>query len=180
MWVLVRVSPIILFQDGFRVKPYPSNQKTSGWKFAPKGKCMGLLIGQKWCIVGNPGNTLSGHHLSVGNPSVCSQGIPCQVLWSGMLGLGRGGQRLAPTWAVHFFHSFANSPGKMGVQNRTLTPDPRTFTKMSPILLQTPLLSWWYPGGAFLNWVSGRESSPAHLDTSYQKLSVQGCLSRFN
>ena len=54
---------------------------------------MGLFAGQKWCISGNPGNTLSGHHLSVGNPSVCSQGIPCQVLWSGMLGLGRGGQR---------------------------------------------------------------------------------------
>jgi hypothetical protein len=42
---------------------------------------------------GNPGNKLSGHHLSVGNPSVCSQGMPCPVLWSGMLGLGRGGQR---------------------------------------------------------------------------------------
>ena len=40
---------------------------------------MGLLAGRKWCISGNPGNTLSGHHLSVGNPSVCSQGIPCQV-----------------------------------------------------------------------------------------------------
>ena len=55
--------------------------------------CVGLFAGQKWCISGNHGNTLSDHHLSVRNPSVCSQGMPCQVLWSGMLGLGRGGQR---------------------------------------------------------------------------------------
>ena len=54
---------------------------------------MGLFAGQKWCISGNPGNTLLGHHLSVGIPSVCSQGKPCQILWSGMLGLDRGGQR---------------------------------------------------------------------------------------
>ena len=54
---------------------------------------MGLIAGQKWCISGNPGNKLSGHHLSVGSPSVCSQSMLCQVLWSGMLGLGRGGQR---------------------------------------------------------------------------------------
>jgi hypothetical protein len=54
---------------------------------------VGLFAGQNWCISGNPGNKLSGHHLSVGNPSVCSQGMPCPVLWSGMLGLGRGGQR---------------------------------------------------------------------------------------
>ena len=54
---------------------------------------MGLFAGQKWCISGKPGNTLLGHHLSVGSPSVCSQDMPCQALWSGMLGLGRGGQR---------------------------------------------------------------------------------------
>jgi len=59
--------------------------------------------------------------------------------------------------------SFLKFPCQKGVQNRTLTPDPRTFTKMSPILLQTPLVSWWYPGGALLNRPSGRESSPAHL-----------------
>ena len=26
-------------------------------------------------------------------PPICSKGIPCQVLWSGMLRLGRGGQQ---------------------------------------------------------------------------------------
>jgi len=40
---------------------------------------MGLFAGQKWYISGNPGNTLSGYHLSVRSPSVCSQGMPCQV-----------------------------------------------------------------------------------------------------
>ena len=54
---------------------------------------MGLFAGQNWCISGNPKNTLLGHYLSVGSPSVCSLAMPCQVLWSGMLGLGRGGQR---------------------------------------------------------------------------------------
>ena len=53
---------------------------------------MDLFAVQKWCISGNPGNTLPGRHLSVGSPSVYSQGMPCQVLWSGLLGLGRGGQ----------------------------------------------------------------------------------------
>ena len=42
---------------------------------------MGLFARQKWCISGNPGNTLSGHHLSVRGPSAWSQSIPCQVLW---------------------------------------------------------------------------------------------------
>jgi hypothetical protein len=37
MWVLVRNSPILLFPDKFRVKPYPLKQKKGGWKFAPKG-----------------------------------------------------------------------------------------------------------------------------------------------
>ena len=58
--------------------------------------------------------------------------------------------RFAPTWAVHFFHSFANSLPKGGSKNRTLTPDPQTFTKMSAILLQTPLVSCWHQRGAFL------------------------------
>ena len=32
-------------------------------------------------------------HLGVGSPSVCSQDMPCKVLWSGMLEMGRGGQQ---------------------------------------------------------------------------------------
>jgi hypothetical protein len=47
---------------------------------------------------------------------------------------------------------------------------------MSPILLQTPLVSWWYRGGAFENPLSGKNFRPAHLGTSRHKLSVQGCL----
>ena len=54
---------------------------------------MGLFAGQEWCFSGNPGNTLSGHHLSVKGPSICSLGMPREVLWSGMLEMGRGGQR---------------------------------------------------------------------------------------
>ena len=37
MRVLVRILPIYLLPDRFRVKPYPSKQKIRGWKFAPKG-----------------------------------------------------------------------------------------------------------------------------------------------
>ena len=190
---------------------------------------MGLFAGQKWCISGNPGNTLSGHHLSVGNPSVCSQGMPCQVLWSGMLGLGRGGQRqlrLKKTgsgqplraktdstnnarWTIQqnlanqtykgrpgctqifewlnlvFIINIAQQnncnpkqfsgwclivnrtfPCQKGVQNRTLTQDPRTFTKMSALLLQTPLVSCWHQRGAFGNPLFYRDLHPAHLGTS--------------
>jgi hypothetical protein len=36
---------------------------------------------------------------------------------------------------------FSSFPAKRGAQNRTLTPDPWTFTKMSPMILQTPLVS---------------------------------------
>ena len=61
-------------------------------------------------------------------------------------------------------------------QNRTPTPDPRTFTKTSPILLQTPLVSWWHKRGAFENPLSDRDFHPAHLGTSRHKLSMQGCL----
>jgi len=49
---------------------------------------MGLFAGQKWCISGNPGNTLSEHHLNVGIPLVCSQGMPCRVLLVWNAGVG--------------------------------------------------------------------------------------------
>jgi hypothetical protein len=66
-------------------------------------------------------------------------------------------------------------PCQKGVQNRTLTPEPRTFTKVSAILLQTPLVSCWHQRGAFENPFSGRDFHPAHLGTSRHKLSMQGC-----
>jgi len=82
-------------------------------KFAPKGQCVGLFAGQKWCISGNPGSTLLGHHLSIGSPSVCSQGMPCQVLLSGMLGLGRSGQRQLRFSKVTDSNFQRESTGKM-------------------------------------------------------------------
>jgi hypothetical protein len=66
-------------------------------------------------------------------------------------------------------------PCQKGVQSRTLTPDPRTFTKMSAILLQTPLVNCWHQRGAFGNPFSGRDFHPAHLGTSRHKLSMQSC-----
>jgi hypothetical protein len=72
-------------------------------------------------------------------------------------------------------HRIELFPAKKGVQNRTFTPDPRTFTKTSPILLQTPLVSWWHKRGAFENPLSDRDFHPAHLGTSRHKLSMQGC-----
>jgi hypothetical protein len=85
---------ILLFPDTFWVKPYPLQQKKGGVKISPQRTwCVGLFAGQKWCISGNPGNTLSDHRLGVGSPSKCSQGMTCQVSWSGMLDMGRGGQR---------------------------------------------------------------------------------------
>jgi len=94
MRVLVRILPFVFFPDRFRARPYPPKQNKRGLEICPwRTKCVGPFAGQKWCISKIPGTTLSGHHLSVGSPSVCSQGIPCQVLWSGMLEMGRCGHR---------------------------------------------------------------------------------------
>ena len=49
MRVLVLISPILLFPDRFRVRPYPSKQKKGGWKFAPKG------LGAWACLLGKNG-----------------------------------------------------------------------------------------------------------------------------
>ena len=93
MRVLARISSILLFPDRFRVKPYPSKQKKGVEGLPLKDLVRGPVCWAKMVHSGNPGNKLSGHHLSVWSPSICSQGMPCQVLLSGMLGLGRGGQR---------------------------------------------------------------------------------------
>jgi len=93
MRVSVRISPFVLFPDRFRVKPYPSKQKKGVEGLPLKDLVRGPVCWAKMVHSGNPGNKLSGHHLSVWSPSICSQGMPCQVLLSGMLGLGRGGQR---------------------------------------------------------------------------------------
>jgi hypothetical protein len=138
--------------------------------------------------------------------------MPCQIFWSGMLGLGRGGQRqlrfsiryqalvspskqslIRQTMPDELFdkvwprgrifnraevHVYARTlficciakkrdperssgcclivnalfPAKKGVQNWT-------FTKMSPIMMRTPLISW-HQGGAFGNPFSGRDFRP--------------------
>jgi len=78
----------------FRVEPYPSKQTEGGLKILPLMDFVrGPVCWAKMCISENPGNTHSGHHLGDGGPSVCSQGMPCQVLWSGMLEMGRGGHQ---------------------------------------------------------------------------------------
>jgi len=79
MRVLVQISPTLLFPDRFRVKPYPSKLKKGVRNLPLKDFVRGPSAGQKWCIFENPGNTLSGHHLSVRSPSVCFQGMPCIV-----------------------------------------------------------------------------------------------------
>jgi len=150
--------------------------------------------------------------------------MPCHILWSGMLRLGRGGQRqalLSPSghrlirqtipddyYLTKLSHSDLRGkapktkwpnkqtrdqtvqrlvpivdltfPCQKGVQNRTFPPDPRTFTNMSPIWLQTPLVSWWYREEAFGNPCSGRDFHLAHLGTSRHKHNVQGCLDTSN
>ena len=83
-----------LFPDMFWVKPYPLQQRKGGVKIRPqKAWCVGLFAGQKWCISGNPGNTLSGYHLGVGSPSECS--LPRHALSSIMVWNAGDG----PWWA---------------------------------------------------------------------------------
>ena len=83
--------------------------------------------------------------------------------------------RFAPTWAVHFFHSFANSPAKRGVQKPDLDPRPPDLHQnVRNIIANTPgkLLA---PEGSFFNPFSGRDFHPAHLSTSRHKQSMQSC-----
>jgi hypothetical protein len=55
MRVLVRISPILLFSDRFRVKPYPSTQKKGRWKFAPKGlRAWACLLGKNGAFLETP------------------------------------------------------------------------------------------------------------------------------
>jgi hypothetical protein len=69
-------------------------------------------------------------------------------------------QRLLPDCMSHYI-SIATFPcQKKRVQSRTFTPDPRTFTKMSRVYLQTPLVSWWYRAGAFIISLSDRDFHP--------------------
>ena len=124
----------------------------------------GPVCGQKWCISGNPGNKLSGHHLRAGSPLVCSQGMPCQVLWSGMLGLGRGGQRQLRLSKATLACT-SNLPHKK--HRLSIIRTSKIFNDSSPSGLTD---------GAFGNPLSDRDFHPAHLGTSRHKLSAQGCL----
>jgi len=146
-------------------------------------KCYGLEC-WGWAMVGSNswGDSKSVQYSQEQVSNICFNGqwgqlIVCQthlkVCEAIPADLLRVENRFAPTWAVHFFHSFADSPAKRGVQNWTLTPDPWTFN-MSPILVQTPLVSWWHRGEAFGNYFSGRDFHPAHLGTHLHKLCVQG------
>ena len=89
--VSIRISLFFCSQIGCQTIPIEAKKGVE--KLPLKDLMRGPVCWQKLCVSGNPENKLSGHHLSVGSPSVCSQGMPCQVLWFGMLGLGRGGQR---------------------------------------------------------------------------------------
>jgi hypothetical protein len=45
--ILVRITPVLLFPDRFRVKPFPLKQKKGGWKFVPKGlRAWACLLGK--------------------------------------------------------------------------------------------------------------------------------------
>ena len=69
MRVLVRISPILLLPDRFRVKPYPSEQKRGVENMPLKDLVRGPVCWAKMVHFWKPWNTLSGHHLSVGSPS---------------------------------------------------------------------------------------------------------------
>lgn len=136
-----------------------------------------------------PGSALFGHHLKVRNPSVCSPGMPCQVLWSDMLGVDRGGQ-LNNSQSIYLaaIDKYASqlqesicaerrrlklcvSPlpkmGSKGVQNQTLTSDSLTCTITTRIASRTPLLVFLLaPGRTFSKSPPGRVSFSVHLGTN--------------
>jgi len=69
--------------------------------------------------------------------------------------------------------------GSNGVQNRNFTPDPRTFNKISGILLRTPLI---FPGTGEelleIDLLAGISTQvhPAHLGASRQNIECAGVL----
>ena len=73
--------------------------------------------------------------------------------------------RFAPTWAVHFFHSFANSPAKGGPK---LDRDPRPpdlHQNVPNIIANTPV-KLMVPGRSFFKlsfWQGILPSTPGHL-----------------
>ena len=79
---------------------------------------------------------LSGHHLSVKSPSVCSQGMPCQVLWSGILGLGHGEQRQL-RFSKAMDSNFTACPHQSSMLNCSLLVKLRMFS-VSPLELAVP------------------------------------------
>jgi hypothetical protein len=90
--------------------------------------------------------------------------MPCQVLWSGMLGLGRGGQRQLRLSKATLACT-SNLPHKK--HRLSIIRTSKIFNDSSPSGLTD---------GAFGNPLSDRDFHPAHLGTSRHKLSAQGCL----
>ena len=86
-------SPIILLPDRFRVKPYPSKQKKVGENLPLQDKSAWACLLGKMVHFWEPWKQAFWPSPEYREPPICSQGIPCQVLWSGMLRLGRGGQQ---------------------------------------------------------------------------------------
>ena len=92
MRVLVRISPIILLPDRFRVKPYPSKQKNEGENLPLKDLMIEPVCWAKMVHFLKPWKQALWPSPECREPFSMLPSLPCQVLWSGMLDMGRGGQ----------------------------------------------------------------------------------------
>ena len=132
MQVLVQISPILLFSDRFRVKPYPLKQKKGVEHLPLKDLMRGPVCWAKMVHFWKPQK-----HAFWPSPE-CREPfsmLPTHTLSSFMVWNAGVGPWWAATAEIFKGYGCASShrielfPAKRGAQNRTLTPEPQTFTK---------------------------------------------------
>jgi len=93
MRVLVRISPIILLPDRFRVKPYPSKQKNEGENLPLKDLMIEPVCWAKMVHFLKPWKQALWPSPECREPFSMPPRHALSSNMAGMLGLGRGGQR---------------------------------------------------------------------------------------
>ena len=92
MRVLIQTLPILLFPNRFRSNHTHQNKKKGVRKFAPQDFLGGPNYWAKMVHFWKPWEHAFWPSPECREPFSMLPSLPCQVLWSGMLDMGRGGQ----------------------------------------------------------------------------------------
>jgi hypothetical protein len=88
----LKISPFVCSQLVFRSNLTHWAKEMGAKYLLQRTLCVGLFARQKCAIFENHGSTVFGRYLSIRSCSAWPPGVFCQVLWSGMLGVGCGEQ----------------------------------------------------------------------------------------